>query len=71
MKREENQELEELSMLAFGHKYYWRKILKRGLPLKRGNDLLFWKINVEQVKAYMIKTLEMRSGLNKELEEKK
>lgn len=75
MKREDNLEMEELSVKVFGKKYEWKKLTKRGLVIGRDKEALYkvrrTPLSNEQAKQYMIKTLEMREQVLKDMEEKK
>jgi hypothetical protein len=76
MKKEEFRELCDLSLLALGHKYAWKKLRNKGLAHERkavGRGFIARRmpLTVEGVKHYLKTTLDMQSKLQKELEEKK
>lgn len=76
MTREENEELQQLSMLVFGKKYEYRKLMTRGLvydvqDVGTGRIAKRRKLSPEGCKSYMEQTIAMRTKLQKDLEDKK
>ena len=73
MKKEETQEMEELSLLVFGKRYAWRKLTKKGLITNRtaldetGRGMVVRRmpLTIEGARHYMKETIRMR----KEMEE--
>jgi hypothetical protein len=73
MKKEEFRELCDLSLLALGHKYAWKKLRNKGLvherkAVGRGFIARRMPLTVEGVKHYLKTTLEMQSKLRAEVE---
>lgn len=69
MTREENTELETLSLECFGKKYEWRKLTRRGLVIghdKESGHIRRVPLSPQQAKDYMVKTLEMRKKAQEE-----
>lgn len=73
MTKEENKEMEELSLKLFGKKYAWKRIKKRGLglgPQGRGVIGRRHALTVDGIKQYMVKTLEMQEKIKQDMEKK-
>lgn len=73
MKREENEELEGLSLECFGKKYEWKKLTKKGLVIghdKESGHLRRTPLTVQQAKDYMVKTLDMRKSMKEDMVKK-
>lgn len=70
MKKEETQELNELSLKTFGKMYEWKKLTTKGMVVGKDKDNGSWrriKLTPEQAKQYMLKVLDMRNKVNEEL----
>ena len=70
MKREEQDELCKLSIACFGKPYEWCKLRRKGLLIghdKESGHKRRTPLTVEQVKQYMIKTLEMQQKIQEEI----
>lgn len=75
MRKEEFKELCDLSYLALGHKYAWKKLRRCGLVSERvrvgrGHVARRMPLSVEGVKHYLKTTLEMRSKIQQDMEAK-
>ena len=69
MKKQETQELNELSLKCFGKKYEWKKLRTKGLVIghdKESGHLRRTPLTAKQAKDYMVKTLEMREKIQQE-----
>lgn len=69
MKRVEFDELCDLSLQCFGKAYEWRKLTRQGLLIGHDKETGYKRrtpLRPEQVKQYMIKTLEMRKKMEEE-----
>jgi len=70
MKKEDTKELQDLSLVVFGNKHTWKKLTSRGLVLGTDKELPYVvrriKLSNEQAKNYMLKTIEMRKGVDDE-----
>lgn len=75
MRKTETAEFNELSLKVFGKPYEWQKLTKKGLVVGTDKALPYVyrrvKLTPAQAKMYMIKTLEMREAMVKEIEAKK
>lgn len=76
MKKEEFQELKELSLKVFGMPYAWKKLRTKGLVTDRqvvGKGFIARRmpLTVAQAKHYMITTLEMQAKMIKDMGDKK
>jgi len=74
MKKSETAEFNLLSVKVFGSPHAWQRLTKKGIVVGRDKDLPYVyrrvKLSPAQAKQYMIKTLEMREAMVKEIEEK-
>lgn len=73
MKKEEFKELCDLSLLALGNKYAWKKLRTQGLVhavenIGRGRRARRMPLTVEGVKHYLKTTLDMQAKTKEELE---
>lgn len=69
MKREDTEQLNELSLKCFGKAYEWRKLRRKGLVVGHDKETGYLRrmpLTVEQTKQYMEKTLEMRQKIEEE-----
>ncbi len=76
MTRQENQELQNLSLLVFGKKYEYKKLMTKGLVYEvqdvgRGRIAKRRKLSPEGCRAYMEQTIAMRTKIQKDLEDNK
>jgi hypothetical protein len=75
MKKSETLEMNELSVKVFGKPHAWRKLTSKGIIVGRDKNPPYIHRRVQlsesQAKDYMIKTLEMRDAVIKEMEEQK
>ena len=71
VKKQDTQEMNELSLQVFGKKYTWKKLTKRGLDMGRDAELPYIVRRValtnDQARDYMLKTLEMRLKVKEEV----
>lgn len=70
MRKDQRKVLEELSIKAFGHKNYYRKIEKYGLRYKdpESGMVAYLRLTDDGIKNYLEKTLKARDDFNKGLE---
>jgi hypothetical protein len=68
MEKSIRQELETLSLEAFGNKNYYRKYMERGVPVReQAGPPYMLKLSVDGVRHYMLKYIEGRLKMSKEL----
>lgn len=73
MKKEDNLELMDLSVRAFGKKYAYRTLTRKGIILgtdKESGTIRRMPLTEEQVRDYLIKRIDMIENLRKDLEAK-
>lgn len=77
MKREEFEDLCDLSERALGHKYAWKKLMKKGLVSeyqrvgRRGATARRMPLTTNGVKQYLVATLEMQAKMKQDMEASK
>jgi hypothetical protein len=72
MTKEEAKEMEELSVMALGHKYAYKKLRRTGVVMRQtgpGGIPRRHPLTYEQAKDYMLKRTEMFDKLRKDIEE--
>ena len=73
MKKEDNLELMDLSVRAFGKKYAYKKLMQKGIILgtdKESGVVRRMPLTHEQAKDYLIKRMDIIENLRKDLEAK-